>query len=72
MFSNESVDVDQKSDQQASSDDQSQTQSEAQAALQQFWSKVMDEIKAITIVNISYLCIIIDNELIHSYVCRWI
>jgi len=49
---NEAVDVDQKNDQQASSDDQSQTQSEAQAALQQFWPKVMDEIKSIATMDL--------------------
>jgi len=49
---NEGVDLDQKNDQQAASDDQSQTQSEAQAALQQFWPKVMEEIKSIATMDL--------------------
>lgn len=32
-------------------DEQSQTQSEAQAALSQFWAKAMEEIRAIRVVS---------------------
>ncbi|KAK4884756.1 hypothetical protein RN001_001027 [Aquatica leii] len=50
---NETVEVDQKGDlQQTTSDDQSQVQSEAQVALQQFWPKVLDEIKAIATMDL--------------------
>lgn len=38
-------------------DDQSQTQSEAQQALNQFWPKVLEEIRAIRNVNITVITI---------------
>ncbi|KAF5274142.1 hypothetical protein FQR65_LT04540 [Abscondita terminalis] len=50
---NENVEVEQKTDlQQTTSDDQSQVQSEAQVALQQFWPKVLEEIKAIATMDL--------------------
>ncbi|KAK5648642.1 hypothetical protein RI129_003534 [Pyrocoelia pectoralis] len=46
-------DVDQKTDlQQTVSDDQSQVQSEAQVALQQFWPRVIEDIKAIATMDL--------------------
>lgn len=49
----ENVEVDQKSDlQQTVSDDQISSQSEAQVALQQFWPRVMEEIKAIATMDL--------------------
>ncbi|KAB0803812.1 hypothetical protein PPYR_00782 [Photinus pyralis] len=49
----DNVEVDQKSDlQQTVSDDQISSQSEAQAALQQFWPRVMEEIKAIATMDL--------------------
>ncbi|KAF5282523.1 hypothetical protein FQA39_LY04930 [Lamprigera yunnana] len=49
----ENVEVDQKGElQQPTGDEQVQTQSEAQAALQQFWLKVMEEIKAIATMDL--------------------
>ncbi|XP_031328394.1 nuclear transcription factor Y subunit gamma isoform X1 [Photinus pyralis] len=51
--SGDNVEVDQKSDlQQTVSDDQISSQSEAQAALQQFWPRVMEEIKAIATMDL--------------------